>query len=216
MERGGDVIPKIVKVVDDQDHPRGTRSFAFPIHCPECGGKVVRAEGEADHRCVNAKCPAKLRESLLHFASRNVMNIEGMGESLVNQLADHQMVKDAADIYSLSEEKLLSLERIGKKSAQNLLREIDNSRQLPLQRPLSVLFAGGLLLAVVFFVAQSPNAITGGHGSFNAELAHGNVQAFGHQLFTAFFFPFELTAPLLIVAMIGAVAVGRRRPGNDA
>ena len=95
---------------------------------------MVRAGGEADHRCVNAKCPAKLRESLLHFASRNVMNIEGMGESLVNQLADHQMVKDAADIYSLSEEKLLSLERIGKKSAQNLLREIDNSRQLPLQR----------------------------------------------------------------------------------
>jgi NADH-quinone oxidoreductase subunit J len=89
-------------------------------------------------------------------------------------------------------------------------------RQLPLQRPLSVLFAGGLLLAVVFFVAQSPNAITGGHGSFNAQLAHGNVQAFGHQLFTAFFFPFELTAPLLIVAMIGAVAVGRRRPGSDA
>src|SRR5438270_1387900 len=134
VERGGDVIPKIVKVVDDQDHPRGTRSFAFPIHCPECGGKVVRAEGEADHRCVNAKCPAKLRESLLHFASRNVMNIEGMGESLVNQLADHQMVKDAADIYSLTEEKLLSLERIGRKSAQNLLREIDNSRQLPLER----------------------------------------------------------------------------------
>jgi len=95
---------------------------------------VVRAEGEADHRCVNAKCPAKLRESLLHFASRGVMNIEGMGESLVNQVADRQLVKDVADIYSLTEEKLLSLERIGRKSAQNLLREIDNSRQLPLER----------------------------------------------------------------------------------
>jgi DNA ligase (NAD+) len=134
VERGGDVIPKIVKVIEDNDHPRGQRSFEFPSHCPECGGKVVRAEGEADHRCVNAKCPAKLRESLLHFASRRVMNIEGMGESLVNQLADHGMVKDVADIYSLNEEKLLALERIGKKSAQNLLREIEASKKLPLER----------------------------------------------------------------------------------
>ncbi len=134
VERGGDVIPKIVKVVDDKDHPRGHRTFEFPTHCPECGGKVVRAEGEADHRCVNAKCPAKLRESLLHFASRGVMNIEGMGESLVNQLADRGLVKDVADIYSIDEAKLLSLERIGKKSADNLLREIEASKKLPLER----------------------------------------------------------------------------------
>ena len=134
VERGGDVIPKIVKVVDGKDHPRGKRSFAFPDHCPECGGRVVRAEGEADHRCVNAKCPAKLRESLLHFASRHVLNIEGMGESLVNQLADRKLVKDVADIYSLTQEKLLSLERIGDKSAANLLREIENSKKLPLER----------------------------------------------------------------------------------
>ena len=134
VERGGDVIPKIVKVVEDKDHPRGHRTFEFPTHCPECGGKVVRAEGEADHRCVNAKCPAKLRESLLHFASRGVMNIEGMGESLVNQLADRGLVKDVADIYSIDEAKLLSLERIGKKSADNLLREIEASKRLPLER----------------------------------------------------------------------------------
>jgi len=134
VERGGDVIPKIVKVVEDKEHPRGHRTFTFPTHCPECGGKVVRAEGEADHRCVNAKCPAKLRESLLHFASRGVMNIEGMGESLVNQLADRGLVKDVADIYSLNEAKLLSLERIGKKSADNLLHEIEASKKLPLER----------------------------------------------------------------------------------
>ncbi len=134
VERGGDVIPKIVKVVEDKDHPRGHRIFGFPSQCPECGGKVVRADGEADHRCVNAKCPAKLRESVLHFASRRVMNIEGMGESLVNQLADCGLVKDVADIYSLDEAKLLSLERIGKKSADNLLREIEASKTLPLER----------------------------------------------------------------------------------
>jgi DNA ligase (NAD+) len=134
VERGGDVIPKIVKVVDDKDHPRGTREFHFPETCPECGGMVVRAEGEADHRCVNAQCPAKLRESLLHFASRGVMNIEGMGESLVNQLADRGLVKDIAEIYSLTLDKLLGLERIGPKSAANLIREIENSKRLPLER----------------------------------------------------------------------------------
>jgi DNA ligase (NAD+) len=95
---------------------------------------VVRAEGEADHRCVNAQCPAKLRESLLHFASRGVMNIEGMGESLVNQLADRGLVKDIAEIYSLTLDKLLGLERIGPKSAANLIREIENSKRLPLER----------------------------------------------------------------------------------
>lgn len=82
-------------------------------------------------------------------------------------------------------------------------------RHLPFQRPLSVIFAGLLLVSVVFFVAQSPNAITGRHGNFNAELAHGNVAAFGTQLFTRFVFPFEATTMLLIVAMIGAVALGR-------
>ena len=141
VERGGDVIPKVVRVVDDKEHPRGTRKFKFPEHCPECGVMVVRAEGEADHRCINANCPAKLREGLLHFASRGVMNIEGMGESLVNQLADRGLVKNIADIYELTEEKLLSLERIGKKSAANLLDEIERSKKLPLER---VIFGLGI------------------------------------------------------------------------
>src|SRR5258708_8925337 len=86
VERGGDVIPKVVKVVDDKDHPRGTRTFEMPEKCPVCGTKVARTEGEVDYRCVNANCPAKLRETILHFASRGVMNIDGMGDALVNQL----------------------------------------------------------------------------------------------------------------------------------
>ena len=132
VERGGDVIPKVVKVLEDK--PRGTRRFHMPERCPVCGGHVVRAEGEADHRCVNANCPAKLRESIRHFASRGVMNIEGMGDALVNQLVEAGMVKNVADIYKLSEEKLLTLERMGKKSAQNILDEIENSKKLPLER----------------------------------------------------------------------------------
>jgi DNA ligase (NAD+) len=134
VERGGDVIPKVVKVVEDKDHPRGQRKFHMPEHCPVCGGHVVRVEGEADHRCVNVSCPAKLRESILHFASRGVMNIEGMGDALVNQLADRKLVKDIADIYQLTKDDLLKLERMGDKSAQNVLNEIEASKKLPLER----------------------------------------------------------------------------------
>jgi DNA ligase (NAD+) len=141
VERGGDVIPKVVKVVEDKDHPRGHKKFKMPEKCPVCGGHVVRAEGEADHRCVNVNCPAKLRESVLHFASRNVMNIEGLGDSLVDQLADKGLVKTVADLYDLTEEKLLTLERMGKKSAQNVLAEIENSKKLPLER---VIFGLGI------------------------------------------------------------------------
>jgi len=132
VERGGDVIPKVVKVLEDK--PRGHKKFHMPERCPVCGGHVVRAEGEADHRCVNVACPAKLRETIRHFASRGVLNIEGMGDSLVNQLVESGMVKDVADIYSLREDDLLKLERMGKKSADNILSEIANSKKLPLER----------------------------------------------------------------------------------
>jgi DNA ligase (NAD+) len=141
VERGGDVIPKIVAVVDDAQHPRGDRHFAFPAACPVCGSEVVRDEGEADYRCINVDCPARLKESVLHFASRKVMNIEGLGEALVTQLLERQMLTSVAGIYSLSEEQLLGLERIGKKSAQSLLAEIANSKKAPLNR---VLFALGI------------------------------------------------------------------------
>ena len=141
VERGGDVIPKLVRVIDDKEHPRGHKRFHMPEHCPVCGGKVVRVEGEADHRCVNANCPAKLRESILHFASRSVMNIEGMGDALVNQLTDRGLVKSVADIYKLTKADMLQLERMGDKSAQNVLDEIDASRKLPLER---VIYALGI------------------------------------------------------------------------
>ena len=141
VERGGDVIPKVTRVVEDKEHPRGHKLFQMPETCPVCGGKVVRTEGEADHRCVNANCPAKLRETILHFASRHVMNIEGMGDALVNQLTDRGMVKNVADIYRLTKDDLLNLERMGDKSAQNVLDEIENSKKLPLER---VIFGLGI------------------------------------------------------------------------
>ena len=134
VERGGDVIPKVAKVIADQEHPRGHKTFHMPELCPVCGTKVVRTEGEVDYRCVNANCPAKLRETILHFASRGVMNIDGMGEALVNQLTERGLVKDVADIYKLTKKELLSLERFADKSAQNILDEIENSKKLPLER----------------------------------------------------------------------------------
>jgi DNA ligase (NAD+) len=134
VERGGDVIPKVNRVLEDKDHPRGHKTFHMPNKCPVCSGQVVRSEGEVDHRCVNANCPAKLRETVLHFASRGVMNIDGMGEALVNQLTDRGLVKNVADIYQLTKSDLLSLERMGDKSAQNVLDEIEASKKLPLER----------------------------------------------------------------------------------
>ncbi|MGA7683790.1 MAG: NAD-dependent DNA ligase LigA [Terriglobales bacterium] len=134
VERGGDVIPKVVKVVEDAEHPRGHKTFKMPEHCPVCGGNVVRTEGEADHRCVNANCPAKLQGTILHFASRHVMDIDGLGEALVNQLTERGLVKNVADLYRLTKEDLLTLERMGEKSADNVLKEIADSKKLPLER----------------------------------------------------------------------------------
>jgi DNA ligase (NAD+) len=145
VERGGDVIPKVVEVVEDKEHPRGTHKLVWPTHCPECGSEVVRAEGEADYRCVNAACPAKLRESLLHFGSRGVMNIEGLGEAVVQQLLDRGLVHSVADLYSLTEEQLIALERFAEKSAKTLLAEIKNSKRAGLARVLmglSIRFVG--------------------------------------------------------------------------
>jgi DNA ligase (NAD+) len=166
VERGGDVIPKIVGVVDDAQHPRGKKTFVFPSVCPVCGSEVVRDEGEADYRCINVDCPARLKESILHFASRKVMNIEGLGEALVTQLLERRLLTGVAGIYSLTEEQLLELERIGKKSAQSLLAEIENSKKLPLNR---VLFSLGLR----FVGERTAQLLAESFGSMDALMAAG-------------------------------------------
>jgi len=132
VERGGDVIPKVVEV--DKDHPRGKEAVSSPEKCEVCGTQVARTEGEVDYRCVNANCPAKLTGTILHFASRGVMNIDGMGESLVTQLIERGLVRNVADIYDLTKEKLLTLDRFADKSAQNIITEIEDSKKRPLER----------------------------------------------------------------------------------
>jgi DNA ligase (NAD+) len=136
IERSGDVIPKVVRVFSQGAH---RTKFRMPKHCPVCGGTVVREEGESASRCINTNCSARLKESVLHFASRGFMNIDGMGDALVDQLVDRGIVKSVADIYDLTVDKLLELERMGKKSAGNIIRNIDNSKKNPLPRVLSSL-----------------------------------------------------------------------------
>src|SRR5215472_15541596 len=121
VERSGDVIPKVVRV---SSQGSWRKRFRMPSKCPVCESRVVREEGEAASRCINANCPARLKESILHFASRNVMNIDGMGEALVDQLVDKGVVRSIADIYDLKIEDLMDLERMGVKSAGNVIRNI--------------------------------------------------------------------------------------------
>ena len=163
VERGGDVIPKITEVVSDAKHPRGKKEIEFPENCPRCGESLVREPGEVDLRCVNVSCPARLEEELRHFASRSVMNIEGLGEAMVAQLLGHTLEEQAehsleaptedpaeeptrkalvhsiADIYDtekVNRTTLLTLERVGEKTADALLEQVERSKKQPLQRVL--------------------------------------------------------------------------------
>jgi DNA ligase (NAD+) len=131
IEKGGDIIPKVVRPVLTEGEPRPPR-WTMPAACPSCGSALVKAEDEAVWRCENVSCPARLRRGLLHFASRRAMNIEGLGESLVDQVVAAGLVRDYADLYGLTADQLAALERMGKKSAANLVGEIAKSRTLPL------------------------------------------------------------------------------------
>jgi DNA ligase (NAD+) len=131
VERAGEVIPHVLKVVK---HGEEEKPFRMPSKCPVCGMGIHRAEGEVAYRCVNVSCPARRRESFLHFAGRHAMNIDGLGEKIVDQLLEKEVVKDFADLYKLDVEAVAGLERMGEKSAQNLLGEIEASRKNSLAR----------------------------------------------------------------------------------
>jgi len=131
IERAGEVIPKIVKVVQS----KGRHPFIIPKACPVCRGKVIKEkEEDVAYRCINPSCPAQLERGLIHFASRTAMDIEGMGEAIVEQLVGSRLVKDFADVYSLKKEDLLKLELFKDKKAQNLLEAIEKSKNQPLSR----------------------------------------------------------------------------------
>jgi len=138
IERAGDVIPYLVQVVTDK-RPADAVAFTMPTHCPACGGLAARGEGEAVWRCTNTACPAQLKERLFHWGSRRAMDIEGLGEVIVGQLVDRGLVRDFADLYALDVDTLANLERLAKKSAQNLHRAIEASKTRGLTRLLNAL-----------------------------------------------------------------------------
>jgi len=136
IERSGDVIPKVVRV---QTQGSYRKAFRMPEKCPVCGGNIVREEGESASRCINTNCPARLKESILHFSARGVMNIDGLGDVLVEQLVDRGLVHSVADIYELKMEQLVALERMAAKSAGNVIGNIEKSKLCPLPRILTAL-----------------------------------------------------------------------------
>ncbi len=137
IERAGDVIPYVVRVTR-KAHPRACE-FDLPRHCPECGGAIGHEEGEAAYFCVNVNCPARMRESVRHFAAKNCLNIDGLGDKLIARLVEGGMVRRLDDIYRLKREVLAALERMGEKSARNLAGNIQRSRRAPLDRVINAL-----------------------------------------------------------------------------
>src|SRR5215469_13520787 len=160
IERAGEVIPHVLKVVKPG---KNRKPFHMPKNCPECGSVIHHVEGEVAYRCVNAACPAKRKESVLHYSGRHAMDIDGLGEKIVDQLVDKGLVKDVADLYALKEDSVAGLERMAEKSAQNLLRELEASKRNSLAR---LIYALGIQ-----FVGERTGQLLAEHFSSLEELA---------------------------------------------
>jgi DNA ligase (NAD+) len=165
VERAGEVIPHVIKVVKE-GKPR--REIVVPERCPECGSKIHKDPEEVAYRCVNASCPAKRKESLLHFAGRHAMNIDGLGEKIVDQLVDKGLVKDFANLYELKIEDVAALERMAEKSARNLLDEIKASKNNSLAR---LIYALGMR-----FVGERTGQLLADHFASLPKLAEASVE----------------------------------------
>jgi DNA ligase (NAD+) len=165
VERAGEVIPHVLKVTK---HGKEEKPFRMPEKCPECGTRIHKAEDEVAYRCVNVSCPARRRESLLHFASRHAMNIDGLGDKIVDQLVEKKLVKDFADLYSLKLDEVADLERMAEKSAQNLLDEIAASKKNSLAR---LIYALGIR-----FVGERTAQLLAAHFGSMDKLAHAGEE----------------------------------------
>jgi DNA ligase (NAD+) len=140
VQKAGDVIPEVVKVIKEE-RDGSEKEFEMPKQCPVCGGEVIRPEGEAVTRCTNISCPAQRKESILHFVSRDAMNIDGVGPALIEQMLDNNLIEDYADLYFLKQSHLKDLERMGEKSSKNVIEAIENSKDREFFR---VLYALGI------------------------------------------------------------------------
>lgn len=140
IQKAGDVIPEVVKVIKEERNG-SEEEFEMPEKCPVCGSEVVKDPEEAIHRCPNSACPAQLRESIIHFASRDAMNIDGLGPAVIDRLLEADLISDFGDLYYLEKDELIQLERLAEKSAKNLLKAIENSKERPFDR---VIYALGI------------------------------------------------------------------------
>ena len=165
VERAGEVIPHVLEVVK---HGTAEVEFEMPEECPVCGTRIHKPEDEVAYRCVNISCPARLRESILHFAGRHAMNIDGLGEKIVVQLLEKGLIKDVAGLYRLDLETLAGLERMGEKSAQNLLDEIDASKKAAFSR---LIYALGIR-----FVGERTGQLLASHFGSIEKLADANLE----------------------------------------
>jgi DNA ligase (NAD+) len=133
VQKAGDIIPEVVEVIKEKRTGKEVE-FRMPHRCPECGADAIRLPGEAAYRCTGVSCPAQIRRSIIHFASRDAMDIRGLGPAIVSLLLERGLIKDAADLYYLKREDIVPLERMGEKSAANLLSAIEKSKEQPLDR----------------------------------------------------------------------------------
>lgn len=163
VQRAGDVIPEVVRVVEEK-RPSSTSAFIIPKECPSCHEPAIKPEGEAVLRCMNPICPAKIKEAIKHFVSRKAMNVEKLGDRLIETLVDHQLISSFSDIYRLDHSDLIALERQGEKSVSNLLKSIEKSRKTTLAR---LIYA----LGIRFVGEATAKALARSFGSINALMA---------------------------------------------
>jgi DNA ligase (NAD+) len=159
VEKAGEIIPQVVKVIEGK-RPRGSRPFEMPRSCPVCGSAVLKEEGEVASRCTGVSCPAQRREMLRHFAGRSAMDIQGLGDALVEQLLRREMVRDVADLYHLDAEGLAGLDRMGERSAANLLQQLEASKSRPFHQLLHA-------LGIRHVGERASRVLAGAYGSFD-------------------------------------------------
>jgi DNA ligase (NAD+) len=209
IEKSGEIIPQVIEVIKSKRTGK-EKSFSMPKRCPVCGSEVIHEEGEVAARCVNVGCVAQLKARLIHFASRKAMDIEGLGDKLVDQLVDKKMVHGFTDIYTLKKEALAALERMGDKSAENLCAQIEKSKKNPLSR---LLFGLGIRHVGV----NSARVLAEDFGSMDKLLAAGRedfekIEAVGEVMAESLHDFFKNKENLKIISKLESLGVNMRQP----
>lgn len=213
IEKGGDVIPKISQVVLEKRSP-ASKKFKFPSKCPVCNTEIVKTEGESAWRCENIACDAQVKKRIEHFCSRDAMDIDNLGEAVVAQLVDHRMIKDLADLYYLKMDALIELERMGKKSAQNLIDGIEKSKHQSLEK---LIYA----LGIRFVGEESAKDLAKGFKTLEALMHTGedvllNIPGIGERTAHSIFQFFKNQKNLEVIAKLIKAGVNTKMTGDSS